>query len=79
MVIGVVKNILVVQSGSNPMRVLKSSTFCTLHNLHGFAAILPSESMSLSVIRAARLKNLHAKALNYNFLYELWMPLAYLF
>lgn len=56
--IGVAKNILVHQSGKILIRVLRSSTCWTVHNLHGFA-IKPSALMSPSVFSAARFRNLH--------------------
>ena len=56
--IGVDKNILVHQSGKILIRVLRSSTCWTVHNLHGFA-IKPSALLSPSVFSAARFRNLH--------------------
>ncbi|KAK7402148.1 hypothetical protein VNO78_14180 [Psophocarpus tetragonolobus] len=56
--IGVDRNMLELDNGKIPIISFKSSTCSTVHSLHGFS-INPSDPRSPSVIRAARLKNLH--------------------
>lgn len=55
--IGVAKNMAVDHNGNTLIRVFRSSTSPTVHNLQ-FFSIDPSDLMSPSVFKAARLKNL---------------------
>jgi hypothetical protein len=59
--IGVPKNILEDHNGKILIRVLRSSTCCIVHILHGFA-IEPSDPTSPSILSAARFKNLHLES-----------------
>lgn len=56
---GVLRRMAVDHMGKTLMTVLRSSTFCTVQRLHGFAMGASAEVVSpVKVLRAARLKNL---------------------